>query len=282
MIGLPITDPSILVSKEELFDSSIVGISAPASAVKGSSMAVGSQMYSRQACVMENGALYANIITYQETDDIWNYTTYGDYCYIEIGVTDWNNNITEYITWFVINKQGEIVLTKSGDEEKITAAGWIQNRGYVYNLDATLTPEQYWQTYAIFYTCTYTPASEPEKVYTDIKSSLVDAYTKAQADNKFALDTSVSQLWDSSMSGGGGGGSTDLTDYYTKTQIDTSIANNYATKSSVTNIDTSVSQLWDSSTSGGGGVSIQYLTQAQYDALQSKDPNTLYLIEATV
>ena len=92
-------------------------------------------------------------------------------------------------------------------------------------------------------------------------------------------DASVGILWDTSMNGGGA----DLSDYYTKTQIDTSIANNYASKSSVTNIDTSVSQLWDTSTQGGGsGISLQYLTQAEYNALQTKDPNTLYLIEVTV
>ena len=90
-------------------------------------------------------------------------------------------------------------------------------------------------------------------------------------------DVSLGILWDTSMNGG----SADLSDYYTKTQIDTSIANNYASKSDVTNIDTSVSQLWDTSTQGSG-VSIKYLTQAQYNALQAKDPNTLYLIEVTV
>lgn len=90
-------------------------------------------------------------------------------------------------------------------------------------------------------------------------------------------DASLGILWDTSMNGG----SVDLSDYYTKTQIDTSIANNYASKSSVTKIDTSVSQLWDTSTQGGG-VSIKYLTQAQYNALHTKDPNTLYLIEGSV
>lgn len=90
-------------------------------------------------------------------------------------------------------------------------------------------------------------------------------------------DASVGILWDTSMNGG----SADLSDYYTKSQIDTSIANNYASKSSVTNIDTSVSQLWDTSTQGSG-VSIKYLTQAEYNALHTKDPNTLYLIEVTV
>ena len=89
-------------------------------------------------------------------------------------------------------------------------------------------------------------------------------------------DASVGILWDTSAG-------PDLSNYYTKTQIDTSIANNYASKSSVTNIDTSVSQLWDTSTQGSGsGISLQYLTQAQYNALHTKDPNTLYLIEVTV
>ena len=144
-------------------------------------------------------------------------------------------------------------------------------------------------------------------------------------------DASVGILWDTSMNGG----SADLSDYYTKTQIDTSIANNYASnndisafitsndvsiyltdndistfitandvsnkleandvsiyltsndvsqfasKSDVSVLDTSVSQLWDTSTQGGG-VSIQYLTQAEYNNLQTKDPNTLYLIEESV
>ena len=76
----------------------------------------------------------------------------------------------------------------------------------------------------------------------------------------FVLDTSVSQLWDSSTSGGGGG-STDLTDYYTKTQIDTSIANNYASKNDVSMF-----------------AKISYISQSDYDALATKDPSTLYII----
>ena len=115
-------------------------------------------------------------------------------------------------------------------------------------------------------------------------------------------DASLGILWDTSMNGG----SADLSDYYTKTQIDTSIANNYASKndisafitsndvsiyltsndvsqfaskSDVSVLDTSVSQLWDTSTQGGGsGISLQYLTQAEYDALTTIDQNTLYLI----
>ena len=112
-------------------------------------------------------------------------------------------------------------------------------------------------------------------------------------------DASVGILWDTSAG-------PDLSNYYTKTQIDTSIANNYASKSDVSAfitsndvsiyltsndvsqfasksdvsvLDTSVSQLWDTSTQGGGsGISLQYLTQAEYDALTTIDQNTLYLI----
>jgi hypothetical protein len=36
------------------------------------------------------------------------------------------------------------------------------------------------------------------------------------------------------------------------------------------------------SSGSGSGISLQYLTQAEYDALQTKDPNTLYLIEETL
>lgn len=121
--------------------------------------------------------------------------------------------------------------------------------------------------------------------YSIISQEITDGYWKVVATDKVysekflpsVVDTSnlvsKSELYDLSTG--------IVNNYYTKTQIDTSIANNYASKSSVTNIDTSVSQLWDTSTQGSG-VSIKYLTQAQYNALHTKDPNTLYLIEASV
>ena len=121
--------------------------------------------------------------------------------------------------------------------------------------------------------------------YSAIYQEITDGYWKVVATDKVysekflpsVIDTSnlvsKSELYDLSTG--------IVNNYYTKTQIDTSIANNYASKSSVTNIDTSVSQLWDTSTQGSG-VSIKYLTQAQYNALHTKDPNTLYLIEVSV
>ena len=48
-------------------------------------------------------------------------------------------------------------------------------------------------------------------------------------------DASLGILWDTSMNGG----SVDLSDYYTKTQIDTSIANNYASKNDISAFITS-------------------------------------------
>ena len=121
--------------------------------------------------------------------------------------------------------------------------------------------------------------------YSAIYQEITDGYWKVVATDKVysekflpsVIDTSnlvsKSELYDLSTG--------IVNNYYTKTQIDTSIANNYASKSSVTKIDTSVSQLWDTSTQGSG-ISIKYLTQAEYNALHTKDPNTLYLIEVSV
>lgn len=99
------------------------------------------------------------------------------------------------------------------------------NEGYDVNTIYQEISDGYWQVVAI------------KNVYSEVfLPEYIDSYTKTEADNKFALDTSVSQLWDSSMSGGS---STDLSDYYTKTQIDTSIANNYASKNDVSAFITS-------------------------------------------
>lgn len=99
------------------------------------------------------------------------------------------------------------------------------NEGYDVNTIYQEISDGYWQVVAI------------KNVYSEVfLPEYIDSYTKTEADNKFALDTSVSQLWDSSMSGGG---SADLSDYYTKTQIDTSIANNYASKNDISTFITS-------------------------------------------
>ena len=125
-------------------------------------------------------------------------------------------------------------------------------------------------------------------------------------------DASVGILWDTSMNGG----SADLSDYYTKTQIDTSIANNYASKSDVSAFITSndvstfitandVSQfitasdvsiyLTDNDIStfitandvsiystntyvNSTFAKISYISQSDYDNLSVKDPSTLYII----
>lgn len=93
----------------------------------------------------------------------------------------------------------------------------------------------------------------------------------------FILETSVSQLWDSSMSGGG---SADLTNYYTKTQIDTSIANNYASKNDISTFVTEndVSIYSTNTYVNSTFAKIRYISQSDYDALATKDPSTLYII----
>lgn len=67
-----------------------------------------------------------------------------------------------------------------------------------------------------------------------------------------------------------GGGSTDLSNYYTKTQIDTSIASNYASKNDVS--------IYLTENDVSTFAKITYISQSDYDNLSVKDPNTLYLI----
>lgn len=77
-----------------------------------------------------------------------------------------------------------------------------------------------------------------------------------------------------------GGGSTDLSNYYTKTEIDTSIASNYASKSDISTFITEndVSIYCTSTYANSTFAKISYITQNAYDSLQVKDPSTLYII----
>ena len=104
-----------------------------------------------------------------------------------------------------------------------------------------------------------------------------------------------------------GSGSVDLSNYYTKTQIDTSIASNYASKSDISTFITAndistkleandVSQFITSNdistfiTENDVSIystttyvnstfaKISYISQSDYDNLQVKDPSTLYII----
>ena len=95
-------------------------------------------------------------------------------------------------------------------------------------------------------------------------------------------DASVGILWDTSAG-------PDLSNYYTKTQIDTSIANNYASKNDVsafiTSNDVSI-YLTDNDVSiystntyvNSTFAKISYISQSDYDNLSVKDPSTLYII----
>ena len=89
-------------------------------------------------------------------------------------------------------------------------------------------------------------------------------------------DASLGILWDTSMNGG----SADLSDYYTKTQIDTSIANNYASKSDVSTFITAndVSIYSTNTYVNSTFAKISYISQSDYDNLSVKDPSTLYII----
>lgn len=83
----------------------------------------------------------------------------------------------------------------------------------------------------------------------------------------------------------------DLSNYYTKSEIDTSINNalaNYATianvdsslalKADKTYVDSSLANKVDTSYVDTNFAKLSVLTQAQYDALTTKDASTLYII----
>ena len=104
-------------------------------------------------------------------------------------------------------------------------------------------------------------------------------------------DASLGILWDTSAG-------PDLSNYYTKTQIDTSIANNYASKNDISafitsnDISTFVTDNDISTFITANDVSIystntyvnstfakiSYISQSDYDNLSVKDPSTLYII----
>ena len=262
-------------------------------------------------------------LTDKELDYVVIKGVYSSYIMVAGIALDYTNEYNSYIDYFYSNILPTPTLAVTTINQKYSANGKILFR---------LKWEEQFLSAFNFTACR--PILNEE--YTFLPQ-YINAYTKTEADSKFALDTSVSELWDTSAG-------PDLSDYYTKTQIDTSIANNYASnndisafitsndvstfitsndistfvtsndvsiyltdndistfitandistkleandvsqfasKSDVSVLDTSVSQLWDSSTQSGGGtgtVSLQYLTQAEYDALQTIDQNTLYLI----
>lgn len=210
MIDIPSggsVDTSAFVTKTELFDEETT--TAGSSYTKGDSMYVGKagQDSTYRGCQSDPQTSKAYILfdNLTEQEDIWTYSYYGDYCYMEIM---FNSNV---YGWFILYKDGSVVKTSENLSANQISLEY-RTSSWPYGLlifvdDSNMNTNPY--AYNVnFYKCTYTPG-ETTTTYT-IKESLLP------------------------------------------------------------NI------------SGGGGVSIQYLTQAEYDALQTKDPNTLYLISDTI
>lgn len=203
-------DTSNFVTRTELFDEETT--TTEPDYAKGDRMFVGKSGHEsyRQSFQSDpqTSKAYILFVNLTEQEDIWSYSYYGDYCYMEI--TNGNNN--SVYGWFVLYKDGSVVKASENlSADKISleyrTSGWPSGL-LIFADDSTLNTNPY--AYIVtFYQCIYTPG-ETTTTYT-IKQSLLPE-----------------------------------------------------------------------SSGSGSGISLQYLTQAEYDALQTKDPNTLYLIEESV
>lgn len=205
-------DTSNFVTKTELFDEETT--TTEPDYVKGDAMYVGKSGYdsSNKSFTYvpyesaQKPCIYFDNLTEQE--DIWSYSYYGDYCYMEI-INTYNNN--SVYGWFILYKDGSVVMTSENlSVNQISleyrTSSWPSGL-LIFVDDSNMNSNPY--SYNVrFYKCTYTPG-ETDTTY-KIKESLLPE------------------------------------------------------------------------SSGGGGISLQYLTQAEYDALTTKDPNTLYLISDTI
>lgn len=212
MIGLPSggnVDTSNFVTKTELFD--IETTTTEPGCVKGDSMYVGKAGYDfrKKRFLTDQNVMkaYFYFEGLTEQEDIWSYSYFGDYCYMEITTS---NNTSVY-GWFAMYKDGTVVMTSenlSANQISLEYRTDSRPSGLLIFVDDQNITYSYSSYTVNFYKCTYTAGGTTTT--TTIKESLLPTI------------------------------------------------------------------------SGGGGVSIQYLTQAEYNALQTKDPNTLYLIEESV
>lgn len=96
-----------------------------------------------------------------------------------------------------------------------------------------------------------------DKVYSEVfNSSVIDAYTKTEADNKFLQSNDISTFITSN----------DVSNFLTDNDISTFITSNDV---SIYSTNTYVNSTF---------AKISYISQSDYDNLQVKDPSTLYII----
>lgn len=149
-------DTSNFVTKTELFDEETT--TTEPSYVKGSVMYVGKDGYdsSSKSFQMDSQTNKAYILfdNLTEQENIWSYSYYGDYCYMEITT---NNNV---YGWFVLYKDGSVVMTSENlSVNQISleyrTSGWPLGLLILVD-DSTINTNSY--AYNVhFYKCTYTP-----------------------------------------------------------------------------------------------------------------------------
>ena len=135
----------------------------------------------------------------------------------------------------------ENTYLKQGDLNGYATKNWVEGKGYVTSADtADFVTSAQTKTQIEGYH--YTTSADTAQA---ISSSLTEYYTSGQTDQ--AIQTAISGI--------------DLSNYYNRQQTDSAISTAVQNKVS----STAVATIWKG-------------TQAQYDAIASKDPNTLYII----
>jgi hypothetical protein len=105
------------------------------------------------------------------------------------------------------------------------------------------------------------------------KANSSDVYTKQQMDTALSgkADTTAMTAAISAATSG----KANSADVYTKTEMDTALSGKQNTLTAGSGVSISGDTI---SVTGGGGTNVVTLTQAQYDALATKDPGTIYVI----
>ena len=154
----------------ELFDEETT--TTEPSYAQGNSMYVGKDGYDSSsktfASDYQTSKAYILFDNLTEQENIWSYSYFGDYCYMEI------INSNNVYGWFVLYKDGTVVKTSENlSADKISleyrTSSWPSGL-LIFVDDSNMNTNPYQYT-AYFYRCTYTPG-ETITAYT-IKESLL-------------------------------------------------------------------------------------------------------------
>lgn len=108
------------------------------------------------------------------------------------------------------------------------------------------------------------------------KANSADVYTKQEVDSAISgkADTSAMTAAISAATSG----KANSADVYTKTEMDTALSGKQNTLTAGSGVSISGDVISVTGGGGGGGTNVVTLAQAEYDALTTKDPGTIYVI----